>query len=419
MKVLHFIAGDFSGGAAKGALLLHESLLKIGVKSVVISNSENYIDDNNIVFLTKNSLSKLKFKIYRYLARLPLFFYPNKYSKLQFSTGQDGIDITKLQDYKTADIIHLHWINGLVNLSSLKNVNKPIVWTVRDMWPITGGCHVSLTENSFCNSYEVGCGECPLLNSNNYLDLSRSIYLRKYNLFHLKSLDIVGISSWITNLVSNSQIFQSAKVHHIPNNIETGLFSPLDREIAREVLKINIDKGCKVISMGAHDLLLRHKGFFEFKESLKYLDISKIVFLFFGLIDNSELDKLNIKYISFGYISDNNLLRSIYSASNLFLAPSLIESFGKTLAEAQSCQTPVVCFESTGTSDIVKHKITGYKAKSYDPEDLANGIKWVLGLNNAQQLKMANYSRKWVLDTFDSRVIAEKYLELYKIIRDR
>ena len=414
MKVLHFIAGDFTGGAAKGALLLHQSLLKLGATSIVISNSENYTNDNSIIYLTKNKYLKYKFKVYRYLARLPLSFYTNKYKKLQFSTGVDGIDITKLYDYNDADIIHFHWINGLVNLSSIKKINKPIIWTIRDMWPITGGCHVSLLENSLCDRYMVGCGSCPLLNSHKYSDLSRFIFVKKFKLFNLKKLNIVGISNWITNLAASSTIFQSAKFHHIPNNIDTDIFRPEDRFFSRNKLNLRIGEDCKVISIGAHDLLMRHKGFFEFKEALKFLDTSKLVFLFFGLIDNSELDKLKINYLSFGYISDNNIVRSIYCASDLFLAPSLIESFGKTLAESLSCQTPVVCFDSSGTSDIVRHKYTGYKAISYDPEDLANGIKWILGLNKIEQLNIAQNARNWVIEKYDSKIIAEKYLLLYK-----
>lgn len=364
--------------------------------------------------MTKNNYSKFRFKFNRYIARLPLKFYPIKDSKLQFSTGSDGVDITKLREYKDADIIHLHWINGLVKLSSLSNVNKPIIWTIRDMWPITGGCHVALSEDSFCDKYKVGCGRCPILHSNDNSDLSRSTYLKKYNLFRLKSLDIIGISHWITKLASTSEIFKSAKFQHIPNNIDTSLFKPIDRDVARKGLNIIVDEGCKVISIGAHDLLMRHKGFYEFSEALKYLDKSKILFLFFGFIDNLELEKLKINYLSFGYISDNYFLRNIYCSSDLFLATSLIESFGKTLAEALSCQIPVVCFDSTGTADIVKHKITGYKAKSYDPKDLANGIKWLFRLSKVKQLEIAHNSRKWVLATYDSIVIAKQYDELYK-----
>ncbi len=233
------------------------------------------------------------------------------------------------------------------------------------------------------------------------------------DLFQKKSLNVVGISTWMTNLASNSKIFQSANFHYIPNNIDTNLFKPIDRDLARSELNLLLDDSYKVISIGAHDLLMRHKGFFEFKESLRHLDISKIVFLFFGLIDKSELEALNINFVLFGYVSDNYILRSIYCASDLFLAPSLIESFGKTLAEAHSCEIPVVCFDSTGTSDIVKHKFTGYKAKSYDAEDLANGIKWVFGLDKVEFEIISHNARQWVLENFDNELIAKKYIELY------
>jgi hypothetical protein len=50
----------------------------------------------------------------------------------------------------------------------LPKIRKPIVWTFRDMWPMTGGCHYTLS----CNNYKKTCGNCPQLNSNEKHDLS-------------------------------------------------------------------------------------------------------------------------------------------------------------------------------------------------------------------------------------------------------
>jgi len=91
-----------------------------------------------------------------------------------------------------------------------------------------------------------------------------------------------------------------------------------------------------------------------------------------------------------------------------------MDAFGKTLAEAMACETPVVCFDATGPKYIVDHKVNGYKAKPFDIRDLANGIDWVLNLNEKEYTYLCKNAREKVLREFDSRVIAKKYIELYK-----
>ena len=88
-----------------------------------------------------------------------------------------------------------------------------------------------------------------------------------------------------------------------------------------------------------------------------------------------------------------------------------MDAFGKTLAESMSCKTPVVCFDATGPKDIVTHKLDGYKAQPFESKDLANGIEWIVQNNNYDEL--CNNARQKVLNEFDSKVIAKKYIELY------
>ena len=128
------------------------------------------------------------------LNNLPMLFYKNR-KKIIFSTGFVGFNFTKTKEYKEADIIHLHWINGgFVSVKDLSKIDKPIVWTMRDMWPFTGGCHYSLE----CDKYKIGCGNCPQLNSNKSFDLTKYVLNRKKK-YLLKSMKIVGISHWLSD----------------------------------------------------------------------------------------------------------------------------------------------------------------------------------------------------------------------------
>ena len=67
--------------------------------------------------------------------------YPNHLDYI-YTTGFDGFDLLKSKHYDWADVIHLHWVSdGLLQIQNLEHISKPIVWTIRDMWPLTGGCH--------------------------------------------------------------------------------------------------------------------------------------------------------------------------------------------------------------------------------------------------------------------------------------
>jgi hypothetical protein len=46
------------------------------------------------------------------------------------------------------DIIHLHWITHLLTVKTIRKLYEhyqcPILWTLTDLGPITGGCHYPL-----------------------------------------------------------------------------------------------------------------------------------------------------------------------------------------------------------------------------------------------------------------------------------
>jgi len=121
---------------------------------------------------------------------------------------------------------------------------------------------------------------------------------------------------------------------------------------------------------------------------------------------------LGFGYKNFGFLYDLVSLRLLYSGADVFVAPSIMDAFGKTIAESMACGTPVVCFDVTGPKDIVTHKIDGYLAKPFDTDDLANGIEWII--NNEDYDKLCRNAREKVLREFDSKVVARKYIKLYE-----
>lgn len=408
MNVLHLVAGELSDGAGRGAYWLHRGLREIGIDSHVLTNGRETYGDPCVTSICRNGGDKVKYASLYHIGNLPVYLYPAR-EKYIFNTGIAGIDITKHPLYSSADIIHLHWINGLVNMHTLKKVKKPVIWTIRDMWPITGGCHIALD----CDRYKNGCGRCPQLGGLKKYDLSRLIVIYKKQMLP-SSIIVVGISEWISNCAMLSEVFKRKKVLTIHNNIDTEEFLPINKNIARSLLSVS--KGKKYILIGSANINDKWKGLDIFMDALDFLDKDNIHLLIFGNGSEEVLKKKNISFTLLGYLKDTLTLRVAYSAADVFVAPSRMDAFGKTLAESMACGTPVVCFDATGPKDIVEHKVSGYKAFAFDPQDLAAGIKWVLSRNEDIYSELCVSARKRVVEYFDSKVIAQRYKALYNEI---
>jgi glycosyltransferase involved in cell wall biosynthesis len=117
-----------------------------------------------------------------------------------------------------------------------------------------------------------------------------------------------------------------------------------------------------------------------------------------------------------GRLNDDVSLVTLYSAVDVMIVPSLQEAFGQTASESMACAVPVVAFAHTGLLDIIDHKKSGYLTKSFDPQDLANGIEWVLNLDDKDYNQLCENAREKVLKEFDSKVVAKKYIGLYEEI---
>jgi len=406
VKVLHLVAGELTGGAARGAYWLHRGLREIGVDSHVLTNGRETYGDPSVTSLCKSGADKVRFALSNRLENLPIHLY-RKRQGLIYNTGVNGIDITRHPLYESADIIHLHWINGLVNMHSLRKVKKPLIWTMRDMWPMTGGCHVALE----CDGYRGGCGKCPQLGSKMAYDLSRAVFMYKKQMLPTNAI-MVGISNWISGCARESKLFCKHRVITISNNIDTQEFSPIGKGVAKTLL--SLPEGKKIILLGSTNIADPWKGFDLFKTALEYLDKSKIHLMVFGKASSQSLSGLGVSYSLLGVVTDTLSLRAAYSAADLYVAPYRMDSFGKTLAESMSCGTPVVCFDASGPKDIVEHKVSGYRAKPFDSRDLADGMQWMLSASEDVYSVLCENARLRAVAQFDSLVIARKYKALYE-----
>jgi glycosyltransferase involved in cell wall biosynthesis len=75
----------------------------------------------------------------------------------------------------------------------------------------------------------------------------------------------------------------------------------------------------------------------------------------------------------------------VYSAADVFLAPSLEDNLPNTVLEALTCGTPCVAFNIGGMPDLIQHQKNGYLAEPFNVDDFVAGIIWFC-------IKSQNYS---------------------------
>ncbi len=412
MKILIVNTSDLDGGAAKAAYRLHEALINDGIDSQMLVQTKR--SDNYTILSENQRIKKIFNKMRPLIDALPLRYYKNKTKTLFSPSLIPSFGIVEKINEINADIVHLHWIcASMIKIEDLAKIKAPIVWTLHDMWAFTGGCHY----NEDCNEYQKNCGNCKILGSHKEIDLSRKVYNRKKNTFStINNITIIGVSKWLTNCSKNSTLFKEKESLTLPNPLNTDLFKPLDKEKARELW--NLPKNKKLILFGAiggtNDL---RKGFKELSEALKEIQSREIEFVIFGSSEPKNSQNFGFKTHYLGHLHDEVSLVTLYSAVDVMIVPSLQEAFGQTASEAMACGTPVVAFGHTGLLDIIDHKINGYLAKSFDTNDLAKGIDWIL--NNENYDELSENAREKIVKEFDNKIVVEKYLELYnKILKN-
>jgi len=401
-------SSEKKGGAARAAKRLQKGLKSIGVKSEMLVLKKDSNDPD--IIGPKGRVNKALSLIRPSIDKYPLKNYPDR-SKTLFSPAWVPFSgILKKINSSDADIVHLHWINsGMIRIEEIAKINKPIVWSLHDMWPFTGGCH----NDEHCGRYENTCCKCPVLNSSKEKDLSNRIFKRKEKTYKNLNLTVVGLSNWLTYCAKSSRLFKNKIIVNLPNPIDVELFKPLNKKYSRSALNIPREK--KMILFGAMNAASDpNKGFEKICEALNLLNNQDIELMILGA------DKHNVNYNFkfpvhyFGTLSDDLSLKIIYSAADVTVVPSYQENLSNTIMESMSCGTPVVAFNIGGNGDMIDHKTNGYLSTPYESSDLANGINWVLDHNEENNL--SEKSRKKILNNFEASKVSADYLKLYKDI---
>jgi len=412
IRVTHLVGSPQDTGAGRGAYRLHCSLEELGVASHFVMRG-GQAPTKSVTSLHGQPWRRVALALGGLIDSLPLRFYSKRRPGF-FSTAIAGIPIGSLLTGRDADIVHLHWMgDGFLSVGQVAAMRRPLVWTMRDMWPFTGGCHYTVG----CERYFDGCGQCPILGSEHTADLSRFNAWRKMG-FRKERIRLVAISSWLAECAARSAVFRDWPITVIPNSVDTRLYRPIDKYIARRVLGLQED--AVIVAFGAVSVGDVRKGAAYLADAMRKLQGTKVQYLVFGK-GGSHLRALvgdlegRIHFL--GSLQDDISLMLAYAAADTFVAPSTQEAFGKTIIEAMACGRPVVAFDATGPKDIIAHGSDGYLAKLFDAEDLVQGILWVV--DPVRNTSLGNAARDKACLHYDDVIIAKRYLTLYEDILNK
>ncbi|MDQ3100293.1 MAG: glycosyltransferase family 4 protein, partial [Bacteroidota bacterium] len=389
---------------------LHQGLLRIGVVSRLFVQGRS--SDDPYVQGPATLLAKAASKVRPSVDLRPLKNYPNWERKMFSAAWLPAPDLVRKINSSDADVVHLHWINGgMLRIEDLAKIRKPMVWSMHDMWAYTGGCHYD--EN--CGKFMTHCGKCPILASDEEKDLSYRVFERKQRTYgNMAPITFIGLSKWMADSARSSALTKGHEVVELPNPIDTQVFKPIDKKMARQILGLPLDR--PIVLFGAVNATADpRKGFSHLKAALAVLPKGSVELAIFGASRPIDAPDLGHPTHFMGRLNDDLSLCLLYNAADVTVVPSVQENLSNTIVESLSCGTPAVAFKIGGNPDMIEHMSNGYLAKPFDPKDLAHGIGEVLGRN--QTGAFSTRARELTMERFEMELVSRKYLELYQRVQ--
>ncbi len=412
MKILMLSTFDARGGAAIAARRLQTGLQHIGIDSRMLVQEKG--SDDPSVFEPATPLRRALTAFRPMFDSLPLKLYPKR-QRITFSPAILPDNLNQKIKQLDPSIIHLHWVAaGFMRIETLAKAGKPLVWTLHDSWAFTGGCHLPFD----CLRYRQSCGHCPTLDSSRDKDLTRKIWKRKKKAWANLNLTVIAPSRWMAECAGSSSLLRDTRIEIIPNGLDMNRFRPIEKNTARDILSLPRDR--KLILFGGVQASSDpNKGFQYLAEALRKLSSKgwgeKADVLVFGSREPEKDPGFSLKAHYLGHIHDDITLALLYSAADVFVAPSIQETLCNTAMEAAACGTPSVAFATSGLTDVIEHGRTGYLAKPFEPEDLAQGIDWIL-TDEEQQQNLSRAARDKLVSEFTLEAIAQRHATLYREI---
>jgi len=352
-KILH-VNYSKSGGAGRVAQLLANGQNEIlGYESTFIHKINGDLWNNPLQDINSSIRAGIDNLVIKERSFKPLFTLTRETEDKKLS------EIALHQD----GILHLHWVNGIFTARALSSdllFMKPLVWTIHDMAPITGGCHHSMD----CQEYLGLCKACPAVKRQFRKKVAQNKYEKNSFFRDKKNLSIVVPSRWLAKKFEKNNDLEYQRLTVIPNPVEELFFRQIDKLETRD--KLNLPKDAFIIGFVSQKIENPLKNFDLLLSMLESISLSSdkpIVILGIGE-SNRKFKNLDSRVVVTGAISNKAELAEHYAAVDVMVSTSLAETFGMSVTEAAALGIPSIVFKGTATEEIIENNETGFIVES-------------------------------------------------------
>lgn len=418
MKVVIINKSDRTGGAAVVSYRLMQALVDAGVDARMLV-AEKLTDSDRVEVAASRHVLRREFL----KERLGIYLQNgmNRSTLFRIDDGAEGIAVWKHPRVLEADVICLNWINqGFVSLKGVRHLlelGKPVVWTMHDMWNMTGVCHHA----GECGRWLESCGDCPLMGSKGAPDdLSARVWSLKNRLYGNPAgrIHFVAVSNWLAGKAVESRLLGDQDVRVIPNAFDfgqgeqsyiDGFRSGKCRILFGAARLDDPVKGLPILVRATEILAAKHK---EIAADCRLVT--------FGNVKNPEsVAHFGTEHEHRGVLNADEV-SELYHTGDIVVSSSLYETLPGILVEGQAWGCVPVATDRGGQRDIVTHRETGYLARFETEEktadELAEGIVWAY---NSIKKHGATLRRTMFMEArgrFSARSVAERYIELFRSI---
>ena len=417
MKVLIVNTSERTGGAAVAAGRLLEALNNNGVKTKMLVRDKQ---TENICVVQHPQQRRLRWTFLWERFVIWLRLHLRRKRLFEIDIANCGADITQLPEFQEADIIHLHWVNqGMLSLKQIRKImdsGKRVVWTMHDIWPATAICHYTRG----CIRYSTQCQYCMLLpNGGGKHDLAAITWDKKRQVLSNKYVAFVACSEWLAGEARKSALLQGQTIVSIPNPIDTHVFRPQNKGLARRA--IGLPEDGRVVLFVSQRVTDERKGVAFLVDAIRklvgqheaYKNNTSIAIL--GGHAEEIANLLALPVHTLGYVNDPKRIVEVYNSADVFVLPSLEDNLPNTIMEAMACGVPCVGFDVGGIPEMIAHRETGYVARFCDAADLAAGLHWVL--NEADYSSLSEACLQKVYSNYSQQSVALKYANIYQNLK--
>lgn len=401
MNILYVNATFWGGGAEKVARQLYYGIKDGNTKTYFAAGRYQKDLPEDVAVLYKNFLGRAVSAALGVANHNFLFFTLSGRKKI--------IDLIRRENI---DIVHFHNTCGnYIGPADIKAISKycrNIVITMHDMWLITGCCPHGMS----CNKWRDG-NKCQKCGGNEWLKKG-TIWAGKYlqsktKNFSGKGICFVSPSEWLINKCKHSYLV-TENIRLIPNGIDVKSIKPYNKKEMRKKHQIPLNK--HVLLFSANQMNSPYKGADYLIEAL--LNVPEKENYCLLIVGNGKIDKLNLCFETHitGYIKDTQTMNELYSAADIFLLPSMADTFPLTMLEAMASGTPVLAFKTGGIPEAVNDEV-GWCVEAGDSIALANMLISIFD-HEEEYVQKVQQCRKYIVEKFSEDLMLERYRGLYR-----